>query len=367
MNFYEYASGKLGLICFAIYLVMLIRGRRTFSGTVVPSQNYWFVFIGMALYSVLGFLEWDTYNYYRAYEEMRSTGFQFFEPFYYWLTMHLPHSFLLWRFAIWGTACLLMIQSAKKLDLNSNVMCFMAPLLFFTQLTVTRGAIGLALMVFCAILFVQSLEKKKFLLVLVAILGIFASGFLHKSMIIFIGILVVSYFIPLNKRTFIVSLILFPFLYAASLQIFQNFSFFEQLNEDQAQLITHYQSTEKTEMNINGIIQTIFEKTVIVLLLFNMAKKYLYNKIESTKAQLYLFKFAYIMVYVSFLFLGQEVSSWVSNRTLHAASFALVLCATHCFDTDKVQNSRTPMEKVILVGLIIMTVWKQFSFMRSYW
>ena len=278
MDVYSHYNGKLGLICFAIYLVMLIRGRRTFSGNTALSQNYWFVFLGMALYSVLGFLEPDTYHYHYAYEEMRSTGFQIFEPFFFWLAMHLPHSFLLWRFAIWGTASFLMIQSAKKLDLNANVMCFMAPILFLTQLSVTRGAIGLALMVFCAIIFIQSLEKKKLVFVIIAILGIFASSFMHKSMIIFIAIMVASCFIPLNKRTFIISLILFPFLYAASLQIFQNFSFFEQLNEDQAQLITHYQSTEKTEMNINGIIQTIFEKTVIVLLLFNMAKKYLYNR-----------------------------------------------------------------------------------------
>ena len=368
MDIYSHYNGKLGLICFAVYLVMLFVGRRTFSGTISQSRNYWFVFLGMALYSVLGFLEPDTYHYYHVYEEMKTTGFQVYvESFFYWLAMHLPHSYVLWRFAIWGTASFLMIKSAKVLDLNANVLCFMVPLLFINQLAVTRGAIGIALMVFCAILFVQSLEKKKFLLVLVAILGIFASSFLHKSMIIFIVILVVSYFIPLTKRTFIVSLILFPFLYAAALQLFQNFSFFIELSEEQEGLISTYQMSEKKELNVNGVIITIFEKTVLLLLVFNLTKKFLFDKIESTKAQRFIYKYAYIMIYVSFLFLGQEVSNWVSNRTLHAASFALVLCASQCFDIDKVKNSRTVMEKIILIGLIIMTVWKQFSFMRLYW
>ena len=100
MEIYSQYNGKLGLICFAIYLIMLFKGRKTFSGVMKQSDNYWFVFICMLLYSGLGFLEWDTYHYYGAYEEMRSGGFQIFEPFYYWLAMHLPHSFLLWRFAI---------------------------------------------------------------------------------------------------------------------------------------------------------------------------------------------------------------------------------------------------------------------------
>ena len=282
---------------------MLFRGRKTFSGTIQQSNNYWFVFICMALYSVLGFLEWDTYHYYSAYKEITTSGTRFFEPFFYWLAQHLSHSFLLWRFVIWGTACMLMIWSAKILDLNANVMCFMAPLLFLTQLSVTRSAIGLALMVFCAILFIQSLEKKNVFFMLIAILGIFASNFLHKSMIIFIAILVVSYFVPLNKRTFFVSLILFPFLYVATLQLFQNFSFFTVLSEEQEGLISAYQMSEKKELNTNGVIITIFEKIILLLLVFNLTKKFLFDKIESTKAQRFIYKYAYMMIYVSFLLL----------------------------------------------------------------
>lgn len=368
MGLYNYYSGKLGLICFFIYLIMLIKGRRTFSGTISQSQDYRFVLFGMLLYSVLGFLEPDTYHYYQHYEEMyRFQARIHVEKFFYWLVLFLPHSYVLYRAVIWGTASYLMMKSAKMLNLNANVMCYMVPLLFLTRLSVTRGALGLALMVFCAILFIQSLEKRKFGLVAIAVLGLFVSSFLHKSMIIFIVILVASYFIPLNKTTFVISLILFPFLYAVALRLFQNFSFFEELNAEQAQLISQYQMTEKKEMNTNGIIQTVFENSILVLLVFNMAKKFLFDKIEASKAQSFIYKYAYLMVYISYLFLGQEISNWVSNRTLHAASFALVLCATQCFDTDKVKKSRTLIEKAILIGLIIMTVWKQYAFMRSNW
>lgn len=367
MDIYNNVSGKLGLICFFIYLIMLMKGRRTYSGTMAQTNNYWFVFICMVLYSVLGFLETDTIRYYYAYEEMIDYGNNVFEPFYLWLATHLPHAFLLWRFVIWGGACVLMVMSAKLLKLDAGVFCFLVPLLFIIQLSVTRGAIGLALMIFCTIILIQSLEKRKTLLILIAIIGIIVSVFLHKSMIIFIFILLAAFIIPFNNKTMVASLILFPFLYIIVLQLFKDFSFFGQLNEDQVYLISVYQESDKLEKNINGILFTFFEKTVLLMLLFIMTKKYLYDRIETTKTHFFIFKYTYLMVYVSFLFLGQEVSNWVSDRTLHAGSFALILCATQCFDCHLTKQKRTLLEKIVIMGFLVITLWKQLSFIKMYW
>lgn len=368
MEIYSHYNGKLGLICFAIYLVMLIRGRRAFSGKTLQSNNYWFVFICMLLYSGLGFLEWDTYHYYLIYDEMVSFRSKVYvEPFFYWLIVHLPKSYLLWRFVVWGASSALMVLAAKKLSLNANVFCFMVPLLFLTRLSVTRGALGLALMVFCSIVFIQSLQKKNVFLLVFCLFGLFASIFLHNSMIFFVLLLVFSYFLPLNKGTFVASLIVFPFLYTLAVPFLQDFSFFNLLDEEQIQILDKYATAEQLELNTNGIIMSVFTNTFLLLLVFNMAKKYVYDNIEASKEQLFIFKYAYVLVYVSFLFLGQNVSSWISNRSLHAASFALVLCATQCFDTTKVKHNRTLLEKIILVGLFIQITYKQMDFILSNW
>lgn len=368
MDIYNQYNGKLALICFFIYAIMLIKGRKTFKGTMTHSNNYGFVLICMVLYSGLGFMEWDTYHYYRIYNEMLATGFSLHvEPFFYWLIVHLPHSYFLWRFVVWGMATVLMIMTAKILGLNATVLCYCVPLLFLQQLSMTRGSLGLALMIFCAALFIQSLEKKNIIMSVIAILGLVASSYMHKSMIIFLSILVLCYFVPLNKRTFVISLIVFPFLYSIILLYFVNFSFFDRLNEDQVNLITTYQSSENVVSNINGIIGIVFNKAVLLLLLFNITKKYLFSKIEVSKAHFFIYKYAYFLIYISFLFLGQDISPWISSRTLHASSFALVLCATHCFDVCKIGGKRTNIEKMIFIGFLISTLWDRFDFIRTYW
>lgn len=368
MDLYSHYNGKLGLICLIIYLIMLIRGRKTFSGTMGQSNNYWFVFVFMALYSVLGFLEWDTYHYYAHYEEMRQAGYRIHvEQFYFWLTQVLPHSYTLYRFSIWGIASLLMVLSAKMIKLNSEVYVAWVPLLFLSEIAVTRGALGISLMIFAAILFVKSLQEKKIALVVLAIALLVASSYLHKSMIIFIFILIVSLLFPLNKRTLIISLILFPFLYGIVYGQFINFSYFSILNDDQEHLISAYQSSEQTAMNFNGIIMELFQKTMLLLLLFIIIKRYLYDNIQVSKPQYMLFKYSYLMIYISFLFLGQNVSNWISDRTLHAGTFALVLCATHCYDVFATHKQRNTIEKVVIVGFFIISFWDQFSFIRLYW
>lgn len=363
MSIYSHYNGQLGLICLLIFFIMLIRNRKVYTGTMQQSNNYWFVFIFMALYSVLGYIEWDTYHYYGMYQSTKTSGRNIsFEPFFYWLIKILPNSYLLWRTSIWGVASALMVFSAKRLNINANVFGFMAALMFITQLSVTRAAIGISLMIFCSILFIQSLERKKNGLVILAVLGIYGSVFMHKSMILFVLLLIGAWFLPLNKKTLIFSLILFPFLYVSIFAIVDNISFFSQVD-----WASDYIGRDKTEMNANGVAMVLFKSAILLLLVFYMAKKYLYEKTEASKPLLFLFKYSYVLVYVSFLFLGQETSGWINDRCLHAASYALVLCASNCFD-DNVHNSkRTMIEKIIMMGFFLTTFWRQYTFIREFW
>ncbi len=363
MGWYGHYNSKLALICLLIFFIMLYRNRKVYSGTMQRSNNYWFVFIFMALYSVLGFLEWDTYHYYGMYESTKASGYNLsFEHFFFWLIKTLPESYLLWRVAIWGTASVLMVLSAKRLNINANVFGFMAALMFITQLSVTRGAIGLSLMIFCSILFIQSLDRKKIGLVILAALGIYGSIFMHKSMILFVLLLIGAMFLPLNKRTIIISVILFPFLYGSIMTLTGRISFI-----NQSDWMIDYIEREKTEMNLNGFIMTFFRSALYILLVFHMGRKYLYEKRETSKPLFFLYKYSYILIYVSFLFMGQATSGWISDRSLHAASFPLVLCASNCFDNNLDNTKRITLEKVLIIGFFISTFWKQLIFLRMYW
>ena len=368
MDLYSHYSGKLGLICFAIWVVMLIRGRRTFNGTSSQSNNYWFVFICMLLYSVLGFLEWDSYHYYSLYNEVKSTGQRVhYEQVFVWLINTLPNSYFLFRFAVWGLASLLIILSFKRLKLNANVLAMTIPILFIANLTQTRGSLGLALITYCIVLLIQSVERKKLWPIMIAIVGLFASTFLHRSLFFLLVIFIVSILVPMNKRTFIISLVLFPVLYGFVFSYFKDFSSVEYLNSDQINVLTVYQGKTHQAANINGLIYIVFTKTMLLLLVFNMVKKYLYKKIETPKTVMSLFKCAYFFVYISFLFLRNDASNWLSERTLHAGSFALIICVTYCFDAKLINSKRTIIEKAILLGFMATSFWRQFLFRRNYW
>lgn len=368
MELYSHYSGKLGLICFAIWVAMLIRGRNVISGTTVQSKNYRFVFVCMLLYSVLGFLEWDTYHYYSAYNLIRGGEYNVnMERVYIWLIEIMPNSYILFRFIVWGLASLLMVLSFKRLKLNAATLAMTVPIMFLSELTNTRGSLGLALMVFCSIVFIQSLEQKKIFLVILAVLGIIASNSLHRSMFIFITITIIAYLIPFNKRLFIISLIAFPFLYSIASGQFFNSSVFQYFSEGQMFLFSNYQSQEHLDSNLNGLINVIFSKLVLLALLFFVVRKFLYQNIQTTKSEFFLFKFAYIMVYISFLFFRTDVSNWLSTRTLHAGTFALIICATRCFDNNAFGGKRNLIEKFILLGFMLTSFWHQFYFIKTYW
>ena len=341
---------------------MLLNSWSVYKGCVSKSNNYAFVLVCMLLYSVLGFLEWDTYHYYRYYEMMAKGYFRIHvEDVYFWLIKELPHNYILWRFCIWGGATILMIWSAKKLKLKSNTFCFIATILFITRLTVSRGGLGIALLVFCSIILIQSYEKRRIIPIVIAVLGIIFSTYLHSSMFIFIFCMMLALILPFNKKIILVSLLLFPILYISVMQLLGPMASYLSLNEEQASFISNYTDSEKLITNMLGWIPIIIEKTAFILLIILLSKKIIYENIPQTSAHRLMFKFSYILLYLSFLFFEQETSSWISNRTLHAASFGLVLCTTHCYDNNK-NIKRTKLEKIVLIMLILNSLWGQLYF-----
>lgn len=363
---YTQYNGSLGLVCLFIYVLMLIKSWSVYKGHTSNYNNYTFAFICVLLYSVLGSLEWDTYHYYRMYEEMVNGYFSIHvEEIYFWLIKALPHNYLLWRLCIWGAATILMIWSAKKLKLNSNTFCFIAAALFITRLAVSRSGLGIALLILCSIIIAQSIEKRRIAPAIIAIGGIYFSTYLHSSMLIFVGCMILAFVLPFNKKTILISLVLFPLLYVSLMQLLGPIMSYLTLNEEQASFISQYVESEKMISNALGWIPIIIEKTSFILLMFLLTKKMIYDKIPQTSAHRLMFKFSYIMVYLSFLFFEQGTSSWISSRTLHAATFSLVLCTTFCFNNNE-NNKRTNFEKIVLTMLILNSLWGQLYFIYKH-
>lgn len=360
-------SGKLGLLCFFVYLLMLFRYRKPFFGPVPDLRNYGFILSLIMLLSVFNFVQYDTYHYAFAYVEMVESGSPVgVEDFYFWLVQVLPKSYLLWRFAVWGSASLLIVMTARRLEINSEMFGFMVALFFLTQFSGTRVSLGFSLMIFCAVAFIQSVDNRKILMTMFSVLGMWGSLYLHKSMFVFVLLLVFALLLPINKKTIKISLILFPFFYVIALVFSQYLLDLGIFNEQQAGFMNRYMGRESGELNATGLAVKFFEKISIILFMYLIAKRLLSDKDKPSKALYFLFKYAYLMMYISFLFLGQKTSIWISMRSLHAGMFALVFCASRCFDL-RYTEKRTSLEKVSFLLMAVFPIWEQISFVIKNW
>ena len=81
-----------------------------------------------------------------------------------------------------------------------------------------------------------------------------------------------------------------------------------------------------------------------------LSMKFVLIKKEVVDRSIYFcIKYGYILVYISFLFYGQGVSSFISSRFLHASTFPLIVVYSYYMQHHKInKNDRVAM---FLLGL----------------
>ena len=367
MNIYYFYNGQLALICFFIYILMLIHSRGVFCNQKKFSSKYRIIFIYLSVYSILGFLEWDTYHYAWLYDQMRLSSTKIHvEDFYFWLLKFLPENFLLWRSVIWGTASVFMILSAKLLKLNSYTFCLASALIFIGQLTVTRGGLGLSLMMFCLVFFFQKKDLPRIFRFILSAFGLYLCIYLHSSMFIFIVLLFLALAFPFNKKTVYLSLFMFPILYMFIIGFINSFLESGTLSSEQESFITTYNDGDKSEFNLLGTILVFLQNSSLILLMLFMIKKFVYEHITDNRILFILFKYSYILIYLSLLFSGQNTSSWISSRLFHAATFSIVLTLPVCLD-NSVSRKGILFKRLVIALLLFISMWNQLYFIYKNW
>ena len=358
MDIYMYRS-QLVWFNIIIYVFMIIRYRGFYYKKCQNTPlNYTIVVICLAVYSIFAFAEGDTYHYEELFRNMKiSHEAIHVEPFYYWLTQ-LTDSYFIWRALIWGTSSIMFVCAMKTIGLRSDTIGFMLPGFMFYQFSLTRGVFGLTILMIALIyLFNEKISLSRFL---IGCLVIMASINLHRSIVIFAIVIPIAVLFPFNKKTVILSLALFPILYRyisiiPSL-LLSAFSF----GEDTVNASQLYLDLDSSVSNWRGMTLQIWRWLGILMALF-ISSFYVINKRNSIPRSIFFFaKFAFLLVYISFLFYGQDMSSFISSRTLHAAGFPLMLSAGYYY-----QNSeRSKLDKMTL---LIITSYGLFSLFYFMW
>lgn len=340
VNEFGYSSG-LACISLAIFLLVIVKYKQVYmSHSIVRNaNNYKFVILYLTLYSVFAFAEADTYHYIGLYEDLYKSQFPWHvEPAHFWIIKHLPHGYYLWRLFVWGVSAILYIKVFKHLQIRADVTGFVIAIIMLIPFAQTRGTLGFAMMML-ALFFYVPFKIGNAIKFVVVVSTIVASTFFHKSLGIYALLFPLAVLLPYNKKIIISSLFLFPVLYVAVYTLSSDILEMGFLGEQTIDRGTSYlERGSEGAYNIFGILTNSIMWMALFLYFYETTQYYIKN--TCNKAIIYIQKYTYILVYVSFLFYGQNVSAFLYTRTLNFAMFPLAISFAYYLQNSKYSKKR---------------------------
>lgn len=314
------------LVPISLWFILLIRYFSQIKKTTFENKSYVFFWLIVTLFCTFNFMPGDYYSYKELYENLYRSSYAFYvEEFFYYLIKSLPHSYHLWRFVIWTTSTIIIISIFKKLKCPIGFSVLVFTLLLMTYFAVPRNSLGYVVLYLAIVIIFSPQKKNKFFSLCIGSILIICSFSLHKSMFMYV-LLMGFALIPIGKKIFITSLAAFPILYKSvtyiSAYILLN-SFANETSQESG--IEYLESDFRAEANINGLIQLFITRLPIFLLLFYCIRNIFLKKEHIQYNYRIFLQYTYWLVYVSYLFMGQEVSVFLSNRFWDAALYPLTI------------------------------------------
>lgn len=230
---------------------------------------------------------------------------------------------LFWRFVVFGGSLLLLLSIIKLLNVNIKFACFIfviTQMFYFGQL---RNMLGFMMMFFSiVILFRFGTQKHYFIGVVVSLIGLWSSMFLHKSMWMYLLFLIPAT-IPFGKRMFKISIFAFPILYVCVF-VLSNLFITTFVSADMQEHIIKYYVDAERETTIMQTLRTVVMQLSYLYLLYLILKDYCQAREEFPPVMMFLTRYAYLLMYLGFLFYGQRTGGWLYERFVGAGEIALM-------------------------------------------
>lgn len=259
---------------------------------------------------------------------------------------------LFWRFVVFGGSLVLLFLTINLLRVNKRFACFIfviTQLFYFGQM---RNMFGFMTMFFSiALIFRYGDWKHLFFGITIGGLGLWASIFLHRSMWLYL-LLLVPALIPFGKKIIWSSIIAFPFLYGL---VFKLSSLFLLLYaSEEMQNHGAYYASSNRESTIMQSIRDILNLLSYIYLLFIILKNYCTNKVPFPPVMSFLTRYSYILIYIGCLFLGQEFGGWLYVRFSGAGEISLMFVMMWFY----YRYPRTRCVKIAFSMLIISIIYQ---------
>lgn len=255
-----------------------------------------------------------------AYSFQKNILIYHFEDIYIWI-YNLDQSIWLWRILVFGPTTLLLIWIIKLLGVNSKFASFIFVITQMFMFGALRNMFGLMLMFFSiATIFYKARAHKRLFWILLGVLGLFGCTFLHRSMILYVMLLGIA-LIPFETKTVKISLVVFPFLYG-SIFILSNWfimTFLPEMAEH-----AEYYTGEERGTTLMKTINEVLKHGAYLYLLFIIYRTYGNSSVNFPIAIKFLLRYAFVLIYLGFLFCGQGTGGWLFERFVWTGDIALM-------------------------------------------
>lgn len=316
--------------------------------------GYLVFLILIIIYSVFDFTGGDFSNYRILYDNYWLFGTtSHLEPIYEYFIEISAGNYFIWRFVVWTIASVIWVKVLKTLKQDADFSALIFLLIVFFHFVGARQSIGFGLL-FWGLTKITNARKNRVWTTLLGVLIMLASLCFHKTMMVYLMIILLAA-IPFRKWGIVVTIILFPVIYKY-LDVFLDYfvSYLGMHSEDTSDVFNRYlESDLRAISNRNGILRMFIEKTPILLLLIYSINNVFFKNQRLPAYYELLLRMSYIMIYMSFLFIGKEVSAYVAPRMWDAALFPLTLyMAYYLYPLRK--------RKVVKIFLLLLLVAKLF-------
>ena len=326
-------------------------------------NNYVPLFVFLLVFCTFAFIGGDYFNYQSLYKSNTSLSAgasgQHVEAFYIWLIKVLPTNFFVWRFVVWGLASALMVATYKRFRVPAKVASVVFLLVVSVVFASFRNTLGFVALFFgSTFLFCQ--KGNKLLNYIVFAIFIVCSLFLHRSMFIFAALFCVA-LIPIGKKTYLLSIVLFPVLY----KLIDNYAY--QLlgsslaSEDAATHgVGYLESDFRVDTTLMGYVQLlIWRLPIYVILIYSIIKIYFRQQDVTYAVKTYL-NVTYFLVYISLLWQGQEVSAFLTSRFNDSAMFFCAVFLAMYIPTQ-------PKSKLLKRSLCVLLIANLYNFAYQFY
>lgn len=344
---YSWALASIGLlVCIALLLISkpLVTFKNPQNNNVAKGIGLFFILY--IFNSIFSFWEWDTFHTWGDFIAAKKYGYGsdallYYEPVYVWLGKFANYNYFLWRSLVWAPACLLIYFTGRRLNiLNRNLLVSMA--LFLVFLYSTRNLLGLAMLLFGLVLFVDDNSHSKFW----GLVLIVASYFFHRTMFITIVFAGLALF-KQNRASIVGLLITYPFAVVVSTLVIGNILSGDLTitaggGGENGNRIDNYASQERAVLTAYGVIRQVITCLPQYLALAYVIKRIVFDKIlegdKQQKVWTYLMSFSFVCIYIASCFYFTETSMWIFERFKYMGMIPLTFVLAKVWSVEPRSN-----------------------------